>query len=98
MVEMLNSATGFNYTSESYLTTGERIWNLTRKFNTREGISALDDVLPERFYKETMPEGSAKGQRIKPEELEVAKAKYYKLRGWTSQGLLTEEKMKQLRI
>ena len=49
MVEMLNAATGFDYTSESYLEAGARIWNLTRMFNAREGITADDDVLPKRF-------------------------------------------------
>ncbi|MHA1219987.1 MAG: aldehyde ferredoxin oxidoreductase family protein [Candidatus Heimdallarchaeaceae archaeon] len=96
MVDMLNSATGFSYTPESYLSVGERIWNLTRKFNVREGISALDDVLPKRFYKDKMPEGAAKGQIIITEQFEEAKLEYYRLRGWTDQGIPTEAKAKQL--
>ncbi|MHA1514520.1 MAG: aldehyde ferredoxin oxidoreductase family protein, partial [Candidatus Heimdallarchaeaceae archaeon] len=87
MVDMLNSATGFSYTPESYLSVGERIWNLTRMFNVREGISALDDVLPKRFYKDKMPEGAAKGQIIITEQFEEAKLEYYRLRGWTDQGI-----------
>jgi len=98
MVEILNSATGFSYTPESYLTTGERIWNLTRQFNVREGISTNDDVLPKRFYKDIMPEGAAKGQFINKDKFEAAKLEYYKLRGWNDQGIPTEEKLTQLNL
>jgi aldehyde:ferredoxin oxidoreductase len=79
MIEMLNAATGFSYTPESYITTGERIWNTTRMFNVREGITAQDDVLPKRFSKEAMPEGPAKGKILSEETLEKAKAEYYTL-------------------
>ena len=87
MVEMLNAATGFDYTPESYLQAGERIWNMTRLFNIREGMTAADDVLPKRFYQEKMPEGPAEGQIISEEALEAAKLEYYKLRGWKKKGI-----------
>ncbi len=98
MVEMLNSATRFNYTPESYLTAGERIWNTTRLFNTREGITDEDDTLPKRFYTDKMPEGAAKNQFIKHESLENAKHEYYSLRGWDDRGIPTKEKLDTLGI
>ena len=98
MVEMLNCATGFDYTSESYLLTGERIWNLTRLFNVREGITAHDDVLPKRFSKEPAPLGDPKGLVIDKGELEVAKAEYYSLRGWDSNGIPTSDKINSLGV
>ncbi|MHA1201081.1 MAG: aldehyde ferredoxin oxidoreductase family protein [Candidatus Heimdallarchaeaceae archaeon] len=98
MIEMLNAATGFSYTTESYIATGERIWNTTRMFNVREGITALDDVLPKRFSKEAMPEGPAKGKIISEEILEKAKAEYYALRGWDPSGIPTKEKLNELKI
>ena len=67
-------------------------------FNVREGITAENDVLPKRFYEEKMPEGPAKGQIIKEEELENAKSEYYKLRGWDQNGIPTNEKLSQLEI
>lgn len=94
--EILNAATGFSYTPETYLTTGERIWNLTRMFNVREGITAANDLLPERFTEEALPEGPAKGQRIARRTLEDAKAEYYVLRGWTRDGIPTREKLHAL--
>ncbi len=96
MVEMFNTATGFSYTPESYLTTGERIWNLTRLFNTREGITAFNDVLPARFYQEEAPEGDPKGQKINLEDFERVKAEYYQLRGWDREGIPTKDKLEAL--
>ncbi|MCK4849290.1 MAG: aldehyde ferredoxin oxidoreductase C-terminal domain-containing protein, partial [Candidatus Heimdallarchaeota archaeon] len=98
MVEMLNAATGFDYTPENYLFTGERIWNLTRLFNVREGITASNDILPKRFSQEPAPQGDPKGLVIKEEELEASKAEYYSLRGWDANGIPTSEKIKSLGI
>lgn len=96
MVEMLNSATGFSYTPESYLAVGERIWNLTRMFNVREGITGEDDVLPKRFYKDKMPEGDAKGLVVDKDQFEKAKLEYYKLREWNDKGIPTDAKLEKL--
>ncbi|MFX0170545.1 MAG: aldehyde ferredoxin oxidoreductase family protein [Candidatus Hodarchaeota archaeon] len=96
MVEMLNIATGFSYTPESYLMTGERIWNLIRLFNIREGIGAKDDVLPARFYLEEAIEGDPKGQKINSEDFENARVEYYALRGWNTEGIPSKEKLESL--
>jgi aldehyde:ferredoxin oxidoreductase len=40
---------------------GERIVNLERLFNIREGHTRKDDIIPDRFLEPT-PEGTAKGQ------------------------------------
>ena len=96
MVEILNSATDFSLTEEDYLKTGERIWNLIRLFNVREGISSSDDVLPERFTNEKLPEGDGQGLMIQQETLEKAKAEYYALRGWSKEGIPTIELLKSV--
>lgn len=36
--EWVNAATGWNYSNDDYLVTGERIWTLRQAFNVREGI------------------------------------------------------------
>jgi aldehyde:ferredoxin oxidoreductase len=87
MVDMLNAATGFDFTPESYLAVGEHIWNQTRIFNIREGISSKDDVLPSRFYNEISPKGKPKGRKIDKIEFEKARAEYYALRGWNEDGI-----------
>jgi aldehyde:ferredoxin oxidoreductase len=95
-VELLNKATGFGFTAEDYLKTGERIWNLTRLFNVREGITRKDDILPPRFIEEPLPEGVAKGQVITKKTLDEMLDEYYALRGWDKNGIPTKEKLKKL--
>ena len=60
--EMVNAATGFGYQDLSaLLQVGERISNLTKAFNVREGFSKKDGVLPYRLLKEPLPERPCKG-------------------------------------
>ncbi|MBU4190484.1 MAG: aldehyde ferredoxin oxidoreductase C-terminal domain-containing protein, partial [Candidatus Thermoplasmatota archaeon] len=95
-VELLNSATGFDFTEEEYMKTGERIWNLTRMFNVREGITRKDDTLPPRFMNEPLPDGPAKGQKITKETLDRMLNEYYDLRGWDENGIPKKEKLDEL--
>ncbi|RJS79399.1 aldehyde ferredoxin oxidoreductase [Candidatus Bathyarchaeota archaeon] len=97
-VKLLNTATGFNFTVEDYLKTGERIWNLTRLFNVREGITREDDTLPPRFMEEPLPEGVTKGQVVTKEMLNQMLDEYYTLRGWDENGIPTKEKLKELEL
>jgi len=69
---------------------GERIVNLEKAYNVREGWSRKDDTLPERFLKETLPEGGAKGQVV---NLEPMIDEYYQERAWDKSGLPTEGKL-----
>jgi aldehyde:ferredoxin oxidoreductase len=59
--------------------TAERICNLRRAFNTREGITRKDENLHPRFTKEPMPGGPAKGQVVR---LDIMLDEYYENRGW----------------
>jgi aldehyde:ferredoxin oxidoreductase len=98
MTDILNASAGFSFTVDDYLAVGERIWNLTRLFNVREGISSKHDVLPERFHEEAMPDGPAKGKRMTRHTLERAKAEYYTLRGWNEDGVPTKKKLRSLEL
>jgi aldehyde:ferredoxin oxidoreductase len=90
---MLELATGAGYTVEEVLKIGERIWNLERLFNLRAGLSAKDDTLPHRILKEPIPAGPAKGKVARLSEM---LPEYYRLRGWTPDGVPTPEKLKDL--
>jgi len=72
---------------------GERVYNLTRLFNVREGLTRKDDTLPSRFLNEPMSEGPAKGQVV---ELEQMLSEYYRLRGWTEEGIPKRETLNKL--
>jgi len=94
--EFLSAATGLEEFSETdyMLTCGERIYNLERAFNLREGGELKDDYLPQRFIKEPIPNGPCKGQVF---EMEVLLDDYYRARDWDrTTGVPTERKMGEL--
>mgnify|MGYP001626243829 CR=1 FL=1 len=64
----------------------ERINNLVRLFNVREGISEAEDNLPERFKREPLKKGASKGQVVDATELQKMISNYYNLRGWDTYG------------
>ncbi len=86
---LLDAATGVDYSREEFLKCGERIWNLERLFNIRAGFSRKDDSLPERFF------GSG---GINKAEFEKTLDEYYHFRGWDETGVPTGEKLKDLGI
>jgi len=91
---MLSGTMGWDdYTADEFVKTGERIYALERMFNKREGFGRKDDNLPERFIKEEMPEGPAKGKK---HPLESMLNMYYEQRGYDSEGHSTPEKLKEL--
>lgn len=90
------SAFGFDYSEEELKKTGERIWNLTRLFNLREGFTREDDKLPERMKKPLKGEGPAAGNSITEGEFQEMLDQYYDLRGWDRNGCPTSEKISEL--
>ena len=48
--------------NERLMTTGERIWNLERRFNLAAGLTMADDTLPDRLLKEPAPSGVPEGR------------------------------------
>jgi aldehyde:ferredoxin oxidoreductase len=97
LVEALNAISGMNFTVSELMTIGERMNNLCRCFNVREGITRKDDYLPRRFLDEELPDGPSRGQRITDEELQHMLDDYYELRGWNkSTGIPTKGKLLEL--
>ena len=77
---------------------GERIENLARLFNIREGKGTREyDTLPWKIKNTPVPdEGPAKGVCVSDEELQLGLDEYYAARGWTSDGVPTVEKLNEL--
>lgn len=88
---ILSAVTGVTYTSEDLMRVGERIWNLERLYNLREGFSNEDDTLPERFF--TVP---ANGRIIDRTEFLKTRTDYYRMRGWDDHGVPTERTLQRL--
>ncbi len=93
ILPQLAAATGVPYTLEGLLKIGERIWNLERLWNERAGLTGKEDTLPKRILEEPIPSGPAKGQVNKLGEM---LPEYYRLRGWDTEGRITQEKLKEL--
>ncbi len=89
----IDAACEGGWTSAKLLEVGERIWNMERDFNIAAGITGKDDTLPKRMLKETAATGPAKGR---VNDLDKMLPQYYKVRGWTAQGVPTPETRRRL--
>jgi len=96
LLRLINLVTGFDMTLDELDAVGERIYNLERLINTERGITRKDDTLPLRVLNEPIPEGPLKGRNISKDELKALLDDYYRLRGWSSEGIPGEEKLKEL--
>ena len=92
--EFLAAGTGLPIDGRALLEIGERIWNLERLFNIREGITGKDDCLPPRFST-PLPEGGTRNRVVRLDEM---LAEYYSLRGWDKEGNPTKQLLNRLEI
>ncbi|MCW3975661.1 MAG: aldehyde ferredoxin oxidoreductase family protein [Candidatus Bathyarchaeota archaeon] len=93
----INIVTGMNLSLEELALCAERIVNLERAFNCREGMNRESDVLSIRFMTEPIPEGPSKGMYYPSGELEKLKDEYYEIRGWDKKtGVPTKQKFEEL--
>jgi len=86
---MVRAITGWDMTAEELERVGERIINLERLFNVREGVRRADDTLPWKVMHEPIPAGPSAGMFCPPEELRGMLDAYYALRGWDADGVPT---------
>lgn len=95
----LSAITGYEWTAETYEKAGERIINLERWFNCREGFTRADDSLPERFFEDAYTLGPAKGIKVKRNEFTTLLNNYYAERGWNPDDASpTKEKLIELEL
>lgn len=95
--QFIEAITGVEQTDEEFKRIGERIFNLEKMFNYREGFNRDDDRLPERFFKDAHTYGKGEGVLATHEDFDEWIEKYYADRGWdkkTSRPSL--EKLKEL--
>jgi aldehyde:ferredoxin oxidoreductase len=93
LAEQVDAACEGEWTTERFLQTGERVWNLERQFNLAAGLTAADDSLPKRLLEDPAPSGTAKG---KVNQLDIMLPEYYELRGWSKDGVPTKETLDRL--
>lgn len=92
-VDMYNSVVGDVFDGDSLMLAGDRIWTLEKIFNLKAGIDSSQDTLPKRLLQDPIPEGPTKGYVHKLSKL---LPQYYEVRGWSKEGIPTEETLKKL--
>jgi len=95
VLEALNATTGANMTITTAIQVGERVFNLQRLLNLRDGFTKLDDRLPQAMF-EAAKEGPRKGKV--PEPFHRTLQEYYALRGWSSNGIPEADLLARLDI
>ncbi len=96
--QLYTLATGINMSPADLKQVGERVNNLKKAFNIREGWTHADDWLPPRMFKDPIPSGEAKGAVLSEIELRMMIDDYYRARGWTAEGLIPPRKLKELKM
>ena len=95
----MEAVTGLAFTAQDVERVGERVNNLARAFNVREGFKRADDTLPERLMTEPLKSGPSKGQLISRKDLETMLDEYYTERGWDLKtGIPTKKKLAELNL
>ena len=94
---LMEAVTGLTFTPADVERVGERVNNLARAFNVREGFTRADDTFPERLMTEPLKAGASKGQLISKDDLKLMLDEYYTVRGWDlKKGIPTRAKLIEL--
>ena len=91
----IDAACEGNWSVENCMSAGERIWNLERKFNLDAGLTGKDDNLPKRLMKDATKSGPAEG---KTSGLDKMLPEYYAARGWTKDGIPSNETLNRVAL
>ncbi|MFC1916572.1 aldehyde ferredoxin oxidoreductase N-terminal domain-containing protein [Chloroflexota bacterium] len=105
--EAYSAATGFEITPRELLRGGERIWNLEKLLNVREGFTREDDKIPPLYIQNTEIPLKARegdrylvdwfGKRLTKDDMVKMLDDYYEERGWDIQkGISTRRKLIEL--
>ena len=92
--EALRLVTGLPIYTGSFVRLGERGYTMERVYNRREGLTAADDSLPDRLTKTPQDENDPRTVVRLDKMLPV----YYKIRGWTNDGMPTGKRLRKLGI
>jgi aldehyde:ferredoxin oxidoreductase len=91
----LTAVTGLPFSTGDLVRVGERVWNLERLYNLREGFDKSDDTLPPRLLNEPAADGPSKGWVSR---LEPMLKEYYRARGWDENGVPKPAKLAELEL
>jgi aldehyde:ferredoxin oxidoreductase len=95
LTDIVRAATGWNTDLWELMKVGERRLNLMRAFNAREGVGTEVDTVPLKLFV-PLEGGASDGVAVPPEEIEQAKASYYQMTGWDTEGRPTRATLEDL--
>jgi aldehyde:ferredoxin oxidoreductase len=96
LAQLYTLVTGIPLTAKDLLSAGERVWNMEKIYNVREGWTRKDDSLPSRVFDDPVLDGCAKGAHLVKDEFDSMLDEYYAARGWTADGVPTKRKIVEL--
>jgi aldehyde:ferredoxin oxidoreductase len=91
------AVTGWEMSPAEQVLAGERILTTQRLFNIKQGFTAADDKIPERYY-QGKTDGALVDKPVDREKMEKARLYYYASMGWDANGVPTQQKIEELYI
>lgn len=92
--ELVSAATGIEMDGDDLMKIGERIYNVEKAFNIREGMRRKDDTLSKNFLIEE--EGPWGPTGISEAKFQAMLSEYYEFKGWNQEGIPTKRKLDEL--
>jgi aldehyde:ferredoxin oxidoreductase len=92
--DMLRRVTGWKVTADELRTTARRIVSVRKLFNIRAGWTPEEDTLPERFLSDALSDDAR--AKLSPAALRSAITAYNLARGWTAEGRLEANAVREL--
>lgn len=93
---LLRGVTGWDLTVHEIMLAGQRRLTLFQEFNRRHGWTKADDFLPERMYREPLPDGKYAGAVVDIDWYQQALDLYYDMNGFDSEGWPRQSKLMEL--
>ena len=94
LIEVFNAVTGWDFTVEELMLTGERGYTVQRLINLRDGYNASTDVMPKKILK-AAKEGFRAGKEI---PFDAMMKEFYTIRGWDADGSPSDGTLKRLSL
>jgi len=103
MTRLYNAASGESFSAGDLIEHGERISNLAKMVNVKEGFTRKEDKVPDLWFRPMeSPEGRIemqdyyKTKTLTKEDVEKLLDDYYDERGWSEDGIPTRERLEKL--
>ncbi len=97
LAEIFSAATGVDVSDDDLMKIGERIHNVEKAFNIREGLRRKDDTLPPSFFIEGQaPKGPPGPTGVSQAKFQEMLSEHYRFRGWDDDGIPTKKKLADL--